>query len=192
MVLVTHDIEEAVKLGDRIAVLGKGGHLEQFDTPAAVLGQPASPLVAELVGADRGLKRLSVTGIDPGDLETPPVVHLHEEMVHAHEVIAAAGTRWAVVLDGMGRLHGWVAGETADPAFSADGTVAAHARRFDAWVPVTATLKEAFAVMLQHDAGWVAVLDGDRYIGVLTPASLHLALRRSVESGETPESLPLR
>ncbi len=46
---------------------------------------------------------------------------------------------------------------------------------------VDATLKAAFSEMLQHDAGWVAVLDGDRYLGVLTPASLHEALRRSVE-----------
>ena len=59
--------------------------------------------------------------------------------------------------------------------------VAARARELDARVPVEATLKQAFSVMLQHDAGWVAVLDGNRYVGVLTPDSLHAALRRSVE-----------
>ena len=63
----------------------------------------------------------------------------------------------------------------------ADGTVAEHARRMEAWVPVGSNLKAAFSEMLQHDAGWVAVLDGDRYLGVLTPGSLHEALRRSVE-----------
>ena len=57
----------------------------------------------------------------------------------------------------------------------------ALARELDARVPVEATLKQAFSVMLQHDAGWVAVLDGNRYVGVLTPDSLHAALRRSVE-----------
>jgi osmoprotectant transport system ATP-binding protein len=51
-------------------------------------------------------------------------------------------------------------------------------------VPVGGTLKQAFSVMLQHDAGWVAVLDGDRYLGVLTPDSLHAALRHSVEAGD--------
>ena len=50
-------------------------------------------------------------------------------------------------------------------------------------VSVGASLKDAFAEMLQHDAGWVAVLDGSRYRGVLTPWSLHVALRRSVDSG---------
>ena len=48
---------------------------------------------------------------------------------------------------------------------------------------IDASLKDAFAEMLQHDAGWVAVLDRDRYLGVLTPWSLHVALRRSVDSG---------
>jgi osmoprotectant transport system ATP-binding protein len=56
----------------------------------------------------------------------------------------------------------------------------------EAWVPVDASLKSAFATMLQMEAGWVAVLDGDRFLGVLTPESLHAALRRSVE-GTVPE-----
>ena len=60
IVFVTHDIEEAAKLGDRIAVLSKGGVLEQYDTPAEVLGRPATPFVADFVGADRGVRRLAV------------------------------------------------------------------------------------------------------------------------------------
>ena len=69
-------IEEAVRLGDRIAVMSQGGHVEQFATPADLLGRPANDFVADFVGADRGLKRLAVTGIDPADLEHPPVVHV--------------------------------------------------------------------------------------------------------------------
>jgi osmoprotectant transport system ATP-binding protein len=57
----------------------------------------------------------------------------------------------------------------------------------EAWVPSNATLKQAFSEMLQHDAGWVAVLDGDHLEGVLTPESLHAALRRSVDETE-PET----
>jgi osmoprotectant transport system ATP-binding protein len=60
----------------------------------------------------------------------------------------------------------------------------------EAFVPVTASLKSAFSVMLQQDAGWVAVEDGRRYVGVLTPSSLHAALRRSVEGGAEPETVP--
>jgi osmoprotectant transport system ATP-binding protein len=53
-----------------------------------------------------------------------------------------------------------------------------------AYVTLDATLKQAFSEMLQHDAGWVAVLDGDSYLGVLTPDSLHGALRRSVDTAD--------
>jgi osmoprotectant transport system ATP-binding protein len=71
VVLVTHDVEEAVRLGDRIAVLSEGGRLEQHATPAEVLGAPASEVVAGFVGGDRGIKRLAVTPIGAADLEPP-------------------------------------------------------------------------------------------------------------------------
>ena len=74
IVFVTHDLDEAVRLGDRIAVFRQGGVLEQYDTPAAVLARPATPFVADFVGADRGLRRLAVTPIATSDLEQQPVV----------------------------------------------------------------------------------------------------------------------
>jgi osmoprotectant transport system ATP-binding protein len=69
VVFVTHDIDEAVKMGDRIAILREGGVLEQYDTPARLLAAPATPFVAEFLGPDRGQKRLSVVTIDPRRLE---------------------------------------------------------------------------------------------------------------------------
>jgi len=71
VMLVTHDIDEAVKMGDQVAVFAPGGRLAQYDVPAEVLGRPADDFVAEFVGASRGLRRLSVTPILRGDLETP-------------------------------------------------------------------------------------------------------------------------
>ncbi|MGY1855104.1 ABC transporter ATP-binding protein [Modestobacter sp. SYSU DS0290] len=182
IVFVTHDIEEAVRLGDRIAVMSAGGTVEQFAPPPELLGSPATPFVADFVGADRGLKRLAVTGIELADLEQPPVVHVDDGLADARAALARAGARWAVVLDDAQRLHGWISTERAAGA----GTVRDAARRMEAWVPVDATLKTAFSTMLQLEAGWVAVLDGDRFCGVLTPESLHAALRRSVE-GSVPE-----
>jgi osmoprotectant transport system ATP-binding protein len=183
IVFVTHDIEEAVRIGDRIAVMSQGGHVEQFATPADLLGRPANAFVADFVGADRGLKRLAVTGIDTADLERPPVVHVRDGVADARAAMERAGARWAVVLDDDENLHGWLSAERATGA----GTVGAAARRMEAWVPVDASLKTAMAVMLQQEAGWVAVLDGNRFLGVLTPDSLHAALRRSVE-GTVPET----
>ena len=72
VVFVTHDIDEAVKMGDRIAILKEGGVLEQYDTPARVLAAPATTFVADFLGPDRGQKRLSVVTIDPGRLEPAP------------------------------------------------------------------------------------------------------------------------
>ena len=90
MVLVTHDIDEAVKLGDRIAVMRQGGYLEQFDRPAAVLGFPTSDFVADFVGSDRAIKRLRVSPIPddalgdetiepvPGVIEVPVTASLYD------------------------------------------------------------------------------------------------------------------
>ncbi len=176
VLFVTHDIEEAVRLGDRIAVYGQG-RIEQYDAPTAVLGAPATPYVADFVGSDRGLKRLSVTPIEEGDLEQPPVVRLEDAAKSAAERMRSQDAGWAVVLDKDGDLHGWV-----NATHLTSGTVADHARRMEAWLPVGASLKRAFSTMLQHDAGWIAVIDEDRkdsFRGVLTPATLHEALRRS-------------
>jgi len=183
IVFVTHDIEEAAKLGDRIAVLSKGGVLEQYDTPAEILGRPATPFVADFVGADRGVRRLAVVRIEAGDLATPPVVAPTATMQQAREVTQddeAKTAKTAVVVDENDRLMGWV---SLEPGI--DGFVGAHAEKFAAQVPLGTTLRAALGEMLQHDIRWLPVIDEDeRYLGVLTPNRLHAAMRRSV--GGTP------
>ncbi|MBO0732712.1 MAG: CBS domain-containing protein, partial [Acidimicrobiaceae bacterium] len=134
--------------------------------------------------------RLSVTGIDIADLARPPLVATGDTLASARTTLTDAREQWAVVVDGDGRLQGWV----GENDLFGDGTVGSRCHRMEAWVPADATLKHAFSEMLQHDAGWVAVLDGDRYIGVLTPDGLHAALRRSVDraDGVTLAASPLR
>ena len=107
IVFVTHDIEEAVKLGDRIAVLAEGGVLEQHDTPTAILAAPATDLVGSLVGSDRGLKQLAVTPIDPAslapvtdhDLATAPRVAVTASLRAAMAVLLQDDAGVVVVVD---------------------------------------------------------------------------------------------
>jgi osmoprotectant transport system ATP-binding protein len=72
IVLVTHDLDEAVRLGDRIVVLSDGGQLEQYAGPATLLGEPASAFVRDFVGTDRAIRRLAVTPITPDLLQPLP------------------------------------------------------------------------------------------------------------------------
>jgi osmoprotectant transport system ATP-binding protein len=178
VVFVTHDIEEAVKLGDRICILTEGGVLAQYDTPANILANPASEFVADFVGADRALKRLKVTGIDTADLLQPPIVAADAPLDEAREKMEAEAIDFAIALDDDGRLQGYLARERA----VGDGSVRSRLKRLEAWVPVHDNLKDALAEMLLYDAGWVAVLDEDqRFLGVLTPDTLYAATRRSME-----------
>ncbi|MFD3941193.1 ABC transporter ATP-binding protein [Streptomyces sp. NPDC058579] len=182
VLLVTHDLEEAVRLGDRIAVYGQGT-IEQFDTPARVLGAPATPYVADFVGADRGLKRLSVTAVDAAALEDVPVLRAGEAAPTSATPTPgapASGAPWSVVLDADGRVEGWVAAD--EPG---------RTRPAPEPVPLGASLREALAALLQNDTGWLPVTDpaeGGRYAGVLTPATVHRALRAASPEPETSES----
>jgi len=71
IIFVTHDIDEAIKMGDRIAVLEEGGVLAQYDTPERLLTEPASEFVASFVGADRAIKRLALTSVRDLELDAP-------------------------------------------------------------------------------------------------------------------------
>ncbi len=132
VVFVTHDVEEAVKLGDRIAILREGGYLAQYDSPAEVLGNPADDFVADFVGADRALKRLKVTSIGLGDLEQPPMVAYDLDLAEARRILDADSQQFAVVLDDDRRLRGYLQRERAD----GDGRVADRLQRLEAWVRV--------------------------------------------------------
>src|SRR2546430_3699097 len=110
IVLVTHDLDEAVRLGDRIAVLSEGGHLQQYSPPGELLGHPVNDFVREFVGADRGIKRLTVTPIPRSALRPMSTVDSGTDgpSVPAPSVPATATMRDAlsVLLDGSGK--GWV------------------------------------------------------------------------------------
>ena len=109
IVLVTHDLDEAVRLGDRIVVLSQGAHLEQFGTPTQLLGEPASPFVREFVGKDRGIRRLAVMPVTADMLAQPseveyegelPSVTLGSSLYDALALMLVSNADYAVVKDG--------------------------------------------------------------------------------------------
>jgi osmoprotectant transport system ATP-binding protein len=172
VIFVTHDIDEAIKLGDRIAVMNLG-QLVQYDTPAAILAKPANDLVIELLGPDRGLKRLSVTPIDLDRLDSPPVVRPDDPLVKARSLLDG---RWSrlIVLDENDRP----VGELDRSRTEGDGRVADRLEPLDAIVAADRTLYDAFSQMLIHHATWVAIVDRHRFRGVLTPEAFVAAIQR--------------
>ena len=106
VIFVTHDIDEAIRIGQRIAILREGGVLAQYDTPDAILAAPADEFVARFVGADRGLKRLALRRIAdvaliPVNGTPPDVLRLHAEtsLRDALSLMLSEGSREALVLD---------------------------------------------------------------------------------------------
>ena len=108
ILFVTHDIDEAIKMGDVVAVFRAGGVVEQFGTPAEILASPATPFVARFVGADRGLKRLSLTRVTDLELESAATAHVGEEAAQARRRVTGARPRYLLLLDAQDRPVGWV------------------------------------------------------------------------------------
>jgi osmoprotectant transport system ATP-binding protein len=176
IVLVTHDIDEAMKLGDRIAIINRGGALEQYASPDEILRAPASRFVSEFVGAERGLKRLALVQVKAIDTEAGPVVAPDQGVASALEVMQFYDTDWAAVVDGDGTLLGWV-----DPA-ALDGqeTVGkSGARPFSVVVSPSSSLREALDAIVTNKTHVAAVVDGGRYLGILTLDRLTRELIRS-------------
>ncbi|HEX2301301.1 MAG TPA: ABC transporter, partial [Pseudonocardiaceae bacterium] len=116
---VTHDLAEAVKLGDRIAVFGPGGRLAQYDTPGEVLTHPADDFVAEFVGSGAAVRRLSLLTLDRLELEEvagcngdAPTVPLSGTVYDAVDVMLDARAPLVVVVDDAGRPRGVLRWET--------------------------------------------------------------------------------
>src|SRR5256884_5983580 len=107
IVFVTHDIDEAIKMADRNALLKGGGILEQYAPPEEILRAPANAFVEDFVGAERGLKRLALIKVAEIGVEDGPVVDREASSEEALRVMEKFGYDWATVVD-EGKLLGWV------------------------------------------------------------------------------------
>src|SRR6266581_7212678 len=122
VLFVTHDIDEAIKMGTRVAVMQQGGHLAQYAPPTELLAQPANEFVSRFVGVDRGLKRLTLLTVADVNLESGTVAHAGEPARTAWARALDAGSNYVLLLGRDDRPQGWIKVEqlTSDEMLTAD------------------------------------------------------------------------
>jgi osmoprotectant transport system ATP-binding protein len=174
IVFVTHDIDEAILLGDRVALLNVGGVLEQYGPPDEVLKEPANDFVAEFLGTDRGIKRLSLIPIVAVELDPGPVVAPGSSIAEARRVMDGYGIDWVAVGEGD-RISGWVAEAELDSRAAVDD---GPLRPFRTRIDSSGTLKQALDAVVSTRTQVAAVFDGDVYLGMLTADQINREIRR--------------
>jgi osmoprotectant transport system ATP-binding protein len=181
VVFVTHDIDEAIKMGDRIAVLREGGVLAQYDTPDTILARPIDDFVAEFVGADRGLKRLSLRRI--GDIEPLPAqsVRAGEDATVARERLADTGFETLILVDDDKRPQGLIAVD------SLNGKVdPSAAKPIDAVGRPETPLRDALSLMLSQTGSHLVVVDDDGRLAGWVSADLISAVLAAKDGAPSP------
>ncbi|WP_055590463.1 ABC transporter ATP-binding protein [Peterkaempfera griseoplana] len=177
IVFVTHDIDEAIRLGDMIAVLRTGGRLAQYAPPDRLLSAPADAFVEDFLGADRGIRRLSFFTSGGLELSSAPVVGEDD----APPDLPTAP--YLLVVDGDRRPLGW-----ADPKRRAAGdrTLIPYGRSFPA---ERGSLREALDSAVLSPTGWAVAVDGDgRAVGVVSQEAVAAAIRAAhAGQGGAPE-----
>ncbi|WP_166904403.1 ATP-binding cassette domain-containing protein [Mycobacterium sp. DL440] len=164
IVFVTHDFGEAVKLGDRIAVLGQRSKVLQYDTPQTILASPADDTVAGFVGSGASLRQLGLQRVKDVQLQEHVAVRADDTVEYVRNQLAAGEFDWAVVLDDLDRPVSWVrAGKLTDAH-----TLADVVEPLDV-VSTQSTLEDALeAILAEQHASAVVTGAGNRYAGVVT------------------------
>jgi osmoprotectant transport system ATP-binding protein len=165
ILFVTHDIDEAIKMGDRIAVLREGGRLAQYATPAELLMAPGDGFVEDFVGADRALKRLALMRVADIDLWQAPLAFVGQSTSEVRAKLDGAEVPYALVLDSERRPVGWMS--EADLAAE---TVPARADASpEPTVELDDVLRDALSDLLQAETRYAPVVDARGTIaGVLS------------------------
>ncbi len=172
IVMVTHDIDEAIKLGNKIAILNVGGVVEQFASPTEILRDPANDFVIDFLGTDRGLKRLSLIPIRDASLDPGPVLPPSATVSEAREMMQRYNIDWIAVGENR-RLHGWVYDVALDGRTDLRDL---ELRRFRTWLTEQSSLREALDTVVSSRTSAAAVFDGDDYLGMLTADTIGEAI----------------
>jgi osmoprotectant transport system ATP-binding protein len=182
ILFVTHDIDEAIKMGDLVAVMQVGGHLAQFGTPDEILANPASDFVARFVGADRGLKRLALTRVDALELMPPVTASSGDDAADARRRALADPFPYLLLVDAERRPIGWVDQDD----IPSSGTIGEDlATAMSPLFSRRTTLKDALAMLIEAEVHAGIVVDGKgAAMGLLTADMIFASSR----DGRSPEA----
>jgi osmoprotectant transport system ATP-binding protein len=173
IVLVTHDIDEAVALGDKVAVLNVGGVLEQYDTPDAILASPASEFVASFLGAERSIKRLALSHVRDLDLEGGSWVDVTAGLEGVRAAMANSSVGWLGLVKDE-RFAGWISADRLAEVAALDDLDPAPPL---ARVHPDSSLREALEIILtSHSAAAVVEDDTGRFSGLVHLESIRKGL----------------
>jgi osmoprotectant transport system ATP-binding protein len=188
IIFVTHDIDEAIKMGDLVAVMQVGGRLAQFGPPAEILANPANDFVARFVGADRGLKRLSLSRVGELELVTPAVARPGDDAATARRSLWNDPMRYLLMVDAANRPIGWVdeGAIPRDGALTEDLAVGASPL-----LDRRTTLKDALSMLLDADvqAGLVVDRTG-ALLGLVTADTIAAFMRDPGRPARATEAEP--
>jgi osmoprotectant transport system ATP-binding protein len=181
VVFVTHDIDEAIKMGDRIAVLQKGGKLAQYAPPAELLMNPNGRFVEDFVGSDRALKRLALQRVSDIDLWRAPLVRVGEPTAEARARAADSDLPYPLLVDDEGKPLGWL----SEQALAGDRVTGDLRSSAEPVVELDDVLRDALSHLLQHETQYAPVVDARGAVaGVLSIEIIGHALK------EPPETIP--
>lgn len=183
IIFVTHDIDEAIRLGTKVAVMRTGGHLAQFAEPAELLSDPADAFVEDFLGEGRGIRRLSFFPSEGLELLTDPVVAAGAtaEQIAARDT---AGAPYLLVTDGDGKPLGW--SEPGRLPGAAPEELLAYGRPF---VAGQDSLRVALDCAVLSPTGWAVAVDGDgKAVGVVSQETIGEAIRGAHAAGRAADA----
>ncbi|MGI8985012.1 MAG: ATP-binding cassette domain-containing protein [Acidimicrobiales bacterium] len=177
IVFVTHDIDEAIKMGDRIAILREQSHVAQFDTPERILALPVDDFVSDFIGEGATLKGLNFERVRDIELSGDfPVIHASDSRANAVRLLDASEEKWLLVLDDQDHPARWVNRANLEQT---DAALTDLGQPVVATVEPQATLHDALEEMLLSSAGQACVIDGSgRFLGIIDILTLTQVLQR--------------
>jgi osmoprotectant transport system ATP-binding protein len=178
VVFVTHDIDEAIKMGDQIAIMRQGGHLAQYAPPAELLMHPANRFVEDFVGADRALKRLALQRVRDVDLWKAPLVRPGDLSDQVRAKLAESDVPYPLMVDERGRPLGWL----SEDALAGERVTDELRSKADPVLELEDVLRDALSDLLAEEAQYGPVVDERGAVcGVLSIELLGHALHEDAE-----------